>query len=215
MPRGRIVKLVFNGIRQLLLVALLVFAASAQFAQTENLLPFKVPVDTAKLPESALIETNKGPFEIKFYRTQAPVSVRNFEYLAKTGFYDGVLFHRYVPGFVIQGGAPKGQQKGGPGWSLPPEINSRLLHAKGSVGWARVPSASNPERLSDGSQFYITLEPRSDLDGFYTIFAQVVAGMRNVEMLRQGDKILRIRFPKKELSDETTPASDFDMSDGY
>ena len=114
------------------------------------------------------------------------------------GIYNGVAFHRYEPGFIIQGGDPTGTRKGGPGWALPPEINDRLRHTRGTVGWARLADQVNPERRSSGSQFYITLAPTSGVDGFYTIFAQVVAGMDNVDQLRPGDKILSVRLPKKK-----------------
>ena len=158
--------------------------------------PFAVPQNIAELPETALIETNKGPFEIKFYRKEAPISVANFEYLGRKGYYDNVPFNRYQPGFVIQGGDPTGTRKGGPGWTLPPELNSSVRHTKGTLGWARLADPVNPHRRSNGSQFYITLSPNDSLDGFYTIFARVVAGMENVEQLREGDKIIKVKFPK-------------------
>ncbi len=163
-------------------------------------LPFTVPADYRALPVTALIDTTKGPFEIKFYRKQAPVSVANFEYVSRSGMYNGVEFHRYVPAMLIQGGDPTGTKKGGPAWTLPPEISGELRHARGTVGWARLDEKINPERRSNASQFYITLRPVSGLDGFYTVFAQVIRGMENVDQLRPGDKIISVRFPKSAAS---------------
>ncbi|MCC6221130.1 MAG: peptidylprolyl isomerase [Deltaproteobacteria bacterium] len=133
--------------------------------------------------------------EIEFYREEAPITVRNFEYLGKKRFYENLTFHRYVPDFVIQGGDPQGNGKGGPGYGLPPEHSSVLKHRRGTLGMARLPSEVNPERLSNGSQFYICFSLAPHLDGLYTVFAQVISGMENAEKLRQGDKILEVQFP--------------------
>jgi peptidyl-prolyl cis-trans isomerase B (cyclophilin B) len=164
-------------------------------AWAEDVIPFDINIDVAKLPKTALIETEKGAFEIAFYVEQSPVTVRNFEHLSKKGFYNKLSFHRYVPGFVIQGGDPLGTGKGGPGYSLPPEYSS-IKHVKGTVGMARLPGEVNLERKSNGSQFYITLAPSPHLDGRYTVFAQVIKGMNVVESLREGDRIIRVRLPR-------------------
>lgn len=196
-------------IRTLICVFVLVISAGWPVAWAEDedkdekeeqdKLPFEVPEDPLMLPPTALVETTKGPFELKLYRRLAPISVTNFEYLGRKGIYNGVEFHRYVPGFVIQGGDPTGTRKGGPGWTLPPEMNDTLRHVRGTVGWARLPAEVNPERRSNGSQFYITLKAAPHIDGFYTIFGQVIRGMENVDRLRPGDKIHTVRFPKKDL----------------
>ena len=169
------------------------FGGIVAFAQ-ENKLPFKLPVDARILPKTALIETSKGPVEIEFYREDAPVTVRNFEYLAKKSFYNGLTFHRYREGFVIQGGDPKGTGEGGPGYLLPPELSDTLRHERGTVGMARLPNAVNSNRYSNGSQFYIVFQRSPHLDGLYTVFAHVINGLDNAENLRPGDKILGIRF---------------------
>ena len=158
-------------------------------------LPFSIPKDPQTLPQTALIVTEKGDFEIEFYREEAPITVRNFEYLGRKGFYKNLTFHRYVPNFVIQGGDPLGTGKGGPGYSIPPE-NSDLRHIRGSLGMARLPSEVNPERNSNGSQFYICLGSAPHLDGLYTVFARVINGLENVDRLRPGDRILEVKFPK-------------------
>ena len=186
---------------QLAVICLALTLPSAVRAD-EMKLPFTVPSDSSELPETALIETTKGPFEIAFYRKEAPTSVANFEHLGRSGTYNGTTFHRYIPDFVIQGGDPTHTGKGGPGWTLPSEITGEVHHVKGSLGWARLPEEVNPERRSNGSQFYITLKPAPEIDGFYTIFARVIRGMENVVRLREGDRITAVRFPKKGVPKE-------------
>ena len=159
-------------------------------------LPFSTPVEISSLPTSALIETTKGAFEVEFYREEAPISVRNFVYLGKKGFYENLIFHRFVPGFILQGGDPMGIGKsGGPNYSLPGEF-SEIKHEFGTIGMSRLASEVNPERRSNGSQFYITLGRAKHLDGLYSVFAKVISGARVVEQLRQNDKIISIKFPR-------------------
>jgi peptidyl-prolyl cis-trans isomerase B (cyclophilin B) len=156
------------------------------------------------LPESeiknktALIKTGKGEIIIEFYPEQTPLTVSNFIYLARQGFYNGLTFHRVEPGFVVQGGDPKGDGTGGPGYVIPAEINPDLKHLKGAVAMARLPDQINPERNSSGSQFYIALDELPDLDGAYTVFGRVVSGMDVVEKIRQGDVIELIEILEKE-----------------
>jgi peptidyl-prolyl cis-trans isomerase B (cyclophilin B) len=122
--------------------------------------------------------------------------VKNFEYLGRKNFYNKLGFHRYVENYVIQGGDPDGTGKGGPKYTLPPET-SELKHRRGVLGMARLGNILNPERRSNGSQFYICLKDSPHLDGFYTIFAEVIDGMETVDKLRIGDQIIRIRFPRR------------------
>ncbi len=182
----------------LLLSAPLFFGVSGALAQKKDRLPFDPVKSPQELPETALVETSKGPFEIKFFREEAPITVKNFEYLGRKGFYEGLYFRRYMPNFIIQGGDPLNTGEGGPGYTLPAEF-SRLKHEKGMVGMARLPNPVNSERRSNGSQFYITLGRANHLDGFYTIFGQVINGMENVEKLRPEDKILKVRFPRNDV----------------
>ncbi|MCC6932522.1 MAG: peptidylprolyl isomerase [Deltaproteobacteria bacterium] len=162
-------------------------------SKASNVLPFELPVNPAKLPHSASVDTTKGLFKIKFYPDKAPLHVRNFEYLVSKGFYTGIDFHLYQEGYIIQTGDPKGNGKGGPGYNLPPEF-SDVKHYEGTISMARAMGESNPERLSSGSQFFICLRRANHLDGMFTTFAEVISGMDNVRRLRIGDKILSMEL---------------------
>ncbi|MGQ9516849.1 MAG: peptidylprolyl isomerase [Anaerolineae bacterium] len=144
----------------------------------------------------ATIETDKGNIVIELYADTAPKTVENFVKLARQGFYDGLTFHRVVPGFVIQGGDPKGDGTGGPGYTIEAEISS-LSHITGTVAMARRPDEVNPERRSSGSQFYICLAPQPHLDGQYTIFGQVVEGMDTVLRITPGDVMRRVTITER------------------
>lgn len=178
--------------RRLLVFILVPQLALAQVPQV----PFELPVNPAVLPETALVLTSKGDFVIEFFRSEAPITVRNFVYLTEKQFYEGLTFHKYHPGFIVQGGDPLGNGKGGPGWTLPAEFSANLKHRSGTIGVPRIPSVANPRRESNGSQFYITLGKHPHLDGFYTVFAKVKTGMENVRKLREGDKIIKVKLPK-------------------
>jgi peptidyl-prolyl cis-trans isomerase B (cyclophilin B) len=138
----------------------------------------------------ATIRTSRGDIELELDAVDAPQTVNNFVFLSCQGFYDGLTFHRYEPGFVIQGGDPLGRGDGGPGYVVPAEIG--LPHVEGAVAMARLSDQVNPQRDSSGSQFYITLTPTPFLDGAYTVFGQVVGGMDVVQAIRAGDKIERV-----------------------
>jgi cyclophilin family peptidyl-prolyl cis-trans isomerase len=122
-----------------------------------------------------------GDIKIEVNKTDAPKTSANFLKLAKAGFYDCLTFHRVAKGFVIQGGDPSGDGTGGPGYTVPAEI--KLKHTKYSIAMARQGDAVNPNRESSGSQFYISLEALPMLDGQYTVFGQVVAGMDVVDKI--------------------------------
>jgi len=124
-----------------------------------------------------------GEITIEFFPGDAPKTVENFVTLAKQGFYNGLAFHRVVPGFVVQGGDPKGNGTGGPGYTIKAEFNSRR-HVRGSVAMAR---SQHPD--SAGSQFYITYGAQPHLDGSYTVFGQVTSGMEHVDRIKQGDRM--------------------------
>jgi peptidyl-prolyl cis-trans isomerase B (cyclophilin B) len=134
----------------------------------------------------AVIEMDAGKIMIEFYEQDAPETVANFVKLAKKGFYDGLSFHRVVPGFVVQGGDPKGDGSGGPGYTIKDEFNSRK-HLTGTVAMARTPAPN-----SAGSQFYICLGPQPALDGKYTVFGQVIDGMDIVMKIKRGDIMKKV-----------------------
>jgi len=134
------------------------------------------------------ITTRFGEIVIRFYEDEAPRHAENFKNLARKGFYDGTTFHRVIPTFIIQGGDPLSKDEdrsndgsGGPGYTLPAEIYHP--HRRGSVAAARSPDEVNPERRSSGSQFYICVAPVPQLDGQYTVFAEVVRGMVVVDRI--------------------------------
>ena len=133
---------------------------------------------TASAKEIAVIETNLGKIEVEFFEDKAPGHVKNFKDLAKKGFYDGVTFHRVIPGFMIQGGDPNTKNDdrsnhgmGGPGYSIKAEFND-TLHKRGVLSMAR---SQDPN--SGGSQFFIVVEDSNFLDGKYTAFGKVLSGM--------------------------------------
>ena len=121
-------------------------------------------------------------FAIGFYDAAAPQTVANIKKLVQDGFYKGTTFHRIFPGYLVQGGDPlsKGKDRtvigtGGPGYTLPPEIHQK--HLRGSVAMGRLPNKVNPNRLSNGSQFYVCLQPIPSQDGQDTVFGEVVSGL--------------------------------------
>jgi len=148
--------------------------------------PKAAAVETGK-KYTTVITTSKGKIVCELYATDAPISVTNFKQLSDGGYYEGLTFHRVVPGFVIQGGDPTASGSGGPGYTTPAEI--KRPHPKGALAWARTGDEVNPERRNSGSQFYITLEPTPFLDNAYTVFGQVTEGMDVGESIRQGDTI--------------------------
>jgi cyclophilin family peptidyl-prolyl cis-trans isomerase len=141
------------------------------------------PADTTPAPASATIkvDTSEGSFKLTLDGKAAPQTVKNFIKLANEGFYNGLKFHRIVEGFMIQGGDPKGDGTGGPGYNVPAEI--KLKHTKGAIAMARLPDQINPKKESSGSQFYITLDAQTFLDGEYTVFGYVTEGMNTIEKI--------------------------------
>jgi cyclophilin family peptidyl-prolyl cis-trans isomerase len=143
----------------------------------------------------ATISTARGDILVQLDASTAPLTVNNFVFLAEQGFYDGLTFHRVEPGFVIQGGDPTGSGGGGPGYTVPAEI--QLPHVEGAIAMARLGDQMNPTRASSGSQFYITLAPTHFLDEGYTAFGQVIEGMEVVQSIAVGDVIEKITITEK------------------
>jgi len=127
-----------------------------------------------------------GEIRLEFYPADAPKTVENFVTLAKKGFYNGLNFHRVVPDFVVQGGCPKGNGTGGPGYTIKAEFNKQK-HVRGTLAMAR---SQDPD--SAGSQFYICYGNTPHLDGQYTVFGKVVSGMEHVDRIKQGDKMTSV-----------------------
>ncbi len=125
----------------------------------------------------AVVKTNMGTFSFKFYPEEAPQTVASFKKLANKGFYDGLIFHRVIAGFMAQGGDPTGTGTGGPGYSIKAEFNKHK-HVAGTISMAR---SADPD--SAGSQFFVCLAPASHLDGQYTVFGQVIDGMDVVDAI--------------------------------
>lgn len=139
------------------------------------------------------LSTTKGDILVETFDKEAPITAGNFLHLVKKGFYDGIVLHRVVPGFVVQGGDPTGTGTGGPGWAIPLEVKPTLKHERGYLSMARTP---DPD--SAGSQFFICLETEAvaGLDMQYAVFGKVVFGMDVVDELVVGDKLLKVTLEK-------------------
>ena len=132
------------------------------------------------------VETEKGTVEIELDVLDAPLTADNFITLARKGYFDGLSFHRVVPNFVVQGGDPRGDGEGGPGYSIRDELNQEP-YLRGTVGMALA------WKDTGGSQFFIALGPQPHLDARYTVFGRVVSGMEIADLIAQGDVMKRVR----------------------
>lgn len=162
------------------------------------------------------VETDFGDFLIWPYH-QTPLHRANFLSLTGQDFYSGLIFHRVVQNFIIQGGDPEGSGYGGPGYTIPAEIVSGLNHVYGAVGAARLSDDVNPDKESNGSQFYIVSDPNGEpgLNGNYTVFGIVFSGLGTVQTISQVDvdansrpltdvvmnQVSKILFTAKQLKD--------------
>jgi peptidyl-prolyl cis-trans isomerase B (cyclophilin B) len=173
----------------LAVVAVLMFASACKGA-TDGL-----PVRNTG--HYAIIETERGTIIVELYPAVAPKTVANFETLVNKGFYNGLTFHRVEPGFVVQGGDPDGTGRGGPGYTVPAEINANEHHLRGTLATARTGDEVNPQRASSGSQFYICLDKAPFLDANYTIFGGVIKGMDAVDQIKVGDHMKKITLAKE------------------
>lgn len=134
---------------------------------------------------TATIKTAKGDIVLELYPKDAPVTVNNFVSLARKGFYNGLTFHRVIPGFMAQGGDPNGNGTGGPGYKFQDEFSQRK-HITGALSMAN----SGPN--TNGSQFFICYAPQPHLDGKHTVFGQCIAGMDVLNKLVNGDKMIEV-----------------------
>jgi cyclophilin family peptidyl-prolyl cis-trans isomerase len=139
------------------------------------------------MPSNATLHTNQGPIEIELFDEDAPKTVDNFRTLAGKGFYDGLIFHRVIPDFMIQGGCPQGTGTGGPGYTFEDEFNDNKI-VRGALAMANAGPNTN------GSQFFIvTTDAAPWLDGKHTVFGRVTSGMEAVDAIegqptRAGDR---------------------------
>jgi peptidyl-prolyl cis-trans isomerase B (cyclophilin B) len=137
--------------------------------------------------KKAIIETDKGNIVLELFEKDAPKTVANFEKLINQGFYDGLKFHRVIPNFMIQGGCPKGDGTGGPGYSIKCETKSNpRKHGKGAL------SMAHAGKDTGGSQFFITHSPQPHLDGVHTVFGEVIEGMDVVNKIKGKDVMKKV-----------------------
>jgi peptidyl-prolyl cis-trans isomerase B (cyclophilin B) len=162
-----------------LLVLWTVFAFSVAACFADPVAVFEVQWGKGK-------ERQTRSFAIAFFDADAPQTAANFKKLVQDGFYKKTTIHRVFPDYLVQGGDPLSRKKdrtaigtSGPGYTLRAEI--RRKHLRGSVAMGRLPDKINPERQSNGSQFYVCLRPIPTLDGQYTVFGQVVAGLNGLD----------------------------------
>ena len=148
--------------------------------------PPEMQIDPEKM-YLVTMETTRGIIELELDPKHAPKTVNNFVFLTGEGFYDGVVFHRVIEDFMIQGGDPTVTGRGGPGYRFADELKGNpLTHG------AKVISMANAGPDTNGSQFFITYSPQPHLNGKHTVFGKVVKGEEVVDEIRQGDRIVRV-----------------------
>ena len=142
-------------------------------------------VAPARVKDVAIVvHTSKGDIEATLFATKTPVTVANFLNLAKRGYYDGLIFHRVIPNFMIQGGDPTGTGRGGPGYQFEDEIHPALRHTRAGLF-----SMANSGRGTNGSQFFVTHNATPWLDGKHTVFGKVTQGQKVVDAIQKGATI--------------------------
>ena len=135
------------------------------------------------------METNKGIIKIEFFDEHTPNTVKNIVSLVQSNYYDGVVFHRVIPEFVVQGGDPTGTGRGGPGYQIADEVDNPVqIHKLGHL------SMANAGPNTNGSQFFIVLNPNNckHLNNKHTVFGKVIEGMDVVNKIVQGDKMVKV-----------------------
>ena len=150
--------------------------------------PPEMQIDPKKYYQ-AKMETSKGLIELELYPEYAPKTVNNFVFLAKEGYYHGIIFHRVINDFMIQGGDPTGTGAGGPGYKFEDELNGNPLKHE-----TKVISMANAGSNTNGSQFFITHSPQPHLDGKHKVFGKVVNGADVVDAIQQGDRIEKVEI---------------------
>ncbi len=164
----------------LLSAAAALLAAGVALADDEAALPAETAGSVVKL------ETERGEITLELFDDKTPITAGSFLDLVQSGFYDGVCFHRVIADFMIQGGDPDGDGRGGPGFTIPDEADRGLKHLRGSLSMAKTAAPD-----SGGSQFFICHSPQEHLDGIHTVFGRCVQGMEVVDAVRKGDRVLK------------------------
>ena len=155
----------------------------------EELKTHDVPADKLQGLTECVMTTSKGDITIEMFPKEAPNTVANFYVLASDGYYDGLAFHRVIPGFVAQGGCPEGTGAGGPGWVIACETKGNPhKHKTGAL------SMAHRGKDTGGSQFFLVLAPQPHLDGLHTVFGQVTKGLEVMQDLEIGDEIKTVKF---------------------
>ena len=159
--------------------------------------PPEMRIDASK-KYTAILHTEKGDIHIELFAAKAPITVNNFVFLAREGFYNDTTFHRVIGGFMAQGGDPTGTGKGGPGYKFNDEASALTLkHDK-----AGMLSMANAGRNTNGSQFFITYGPTQHLNGKHAVFGQVTSGMDVLTSIRERDPQVDSKLGDKLLSIE-------------
>ena len=180
----------------LVLVALLLISCAtgpSESALVKKLMSYSAPppmtIDTSK-QYTATIETGKGNIVLELFASDVPVTVNNFVFLTREGFYDGTTFHRVIPDFMAQGGDPTGTGTGGPGYTFADEF-SEHTHIVGAL------SMANAGPNTNGCQFFVTYTPQHQLDGKHSVFGQLIEGMDVLKKIEPGDTIIRITIEER------------------
>ena len=151
--------------------------------------PPPMGIDTSK-QYFATIEIGKGKIVLELFASDVPVTVNNFVFLARDGFYNGTTFHRVIPGFMAQGGDPTGTGSGGPGYKFADEF-TKHIHNDGAI------SMANAGPNTNGSQFFITFAPQPHLNGKHSVFGQLTSGMDVLKTIENGDIIAGITIEER------------------
>lgn len=168
------------SVTSLLLAAAALLAGGAALAADEAALPAETAGSVVKL------QTDRGEITLELFDDKTPITAGSFLELVQSGFYDGVSFHRVVADFMIQGGDPDGDGRGGPGFTIPDEADRGLQHLRGTLSMAKTTAPD-----SGGSQFFICHSPQEHLDGVHTVFGRCIQGMEVVDAIRKGDKVVK------------------------
>jgi peptidyl-prolyl cis-trans isomerase B (cyclophilin B) len=181
-------------------IALAVFACcGVAFAQEKKQYdkPPEMKIDPEKKTYTAIMDTTKGKITLELFAKDAPKTVNNFVFLAREKFYDGIVFHRVIPDFMIQGGDPTGTGRGGPGYKFEDEVDAAKNPNKHTPGTL---SMANAGPNTNGSQFFITHKATDWLDGKHTVFGRVkdAESKKVVDSIEKGDSIKSLTIEEKD-----------------